>query len=49
VFQKLFRKEGIDFEKVNYYIDPFSRTKLKSLLKKIKMNPVEILRTKENI
>ena len=40
---------GIDFEKVNYYIEPFSKTKLKSLLKKMKMKPVEIMRTKEKI
>jgi len=46
---KALREEGIDFEKVNYYIDPFYKTKLKSLLKKMKMKPVEILRTKEKI
>src|SRR3990172_3818935 len=40
---------GIDFEKVNYYIEPFSKTKLKSLLKKMKMKPVGIMRTKGKI
>ncbi|OGU32688.1 MAG: arsenate reductase [Ignavibacteria bacterium GWA2_35_9] len=40
---------GIDFEKINYYIEPFSKTKLKSLLKKMKMKPAEIMRTKEKI
>ena len=40
---------GIDFEKVNYYIEPFSKTKLKSLIKKMKMKPSEILRKNEKI
>ena len=38
-----------EFEKVNYYIDPFSKTRLKSLLKKMKMKPSEIVRTKEKV
>ena len=40
---------GIDFEKVNYYIEPFSKTKLKSLLKNMNLKPVEVMRTKEKI
>jgi hypothetical protein len=36
---------GNRFEKVNYYIDPFSKTKLKSLLRKMKMKPAEVMRT----
>jgi len=46
---KALMEQGIDFEKVNYYIDPFSKTKLKFLLKKMKMKPVEVIRTKEKI
>ena len=42
-------EQGIDFEKVNYYVDPFSKEKLKSLLKKMKIKPVELIRTKESI
>ncbi len=42
-------ENGIDFEKVNYYIKPLSKTKLKSLLKKMNMRPSEVLRTKEEI
>lgn len=42
-------EQGIDFEKVNYYIYPFSKTKLKSLLKKMKLKPAEVIRTKEKI
>ncbi len=37
----------VDFEKVNYYIEPFSKNQLQSLLKKMKMKPSDILRKKE--
>jgi arsenate reductase (glutaredoxin) len=46
---KLLAQNGVDFEKVNYYIEPFSKFQLQSLLKKMKMKPSEILRTKEEI
>jgi arsenate reductase len=46
---KALLENGVDFEKVNYYIEPFSKTKLKSLLKKMKMKPSEILRKNEKI
>ncbi|MDO8550235.1 MAG: ArsC/Spx/MgsR family protein [Ignavibacteria bacterium] len=46
---KALMEQGIDFEKVNYYIDHFSKRKLKSLLKKMKMKPVEVIRIKEKI
>lgn len=46
---KLFIENGVDFEKVNYYIEPFSKSQLQSLLKKMKMKPSELLRTKEEI
>jgi len=42
-------ENGVDFEKVNYYIDPFSKTKLLSLLKKMKMKPSELLRKNEKV
>ncbi len=41
-------ENGVDFEKVNYYIDPFSKAKLKSLLKKMKMKPSDLLRKKDD-
>jgi arsenate reductase len=44
---KLLIENGIDFEKVNYYIKPFSKSKLKSLLKKMYMKPEELLRKNE--
>lgn len=40
-------ENGIDFEKVNYYIKPFSKNKLKTLLKKMKLQPSELLRKNE--
>ncbi len=46
---KALQEQGINFEKVNYYIEPFSKAQLKSLLKKMKMKPFEIMRTKEKI
>lgn len=46
---KALLEQVIDFEKVNYYVDPFSKTKLKSLLKKMKLKPAEVIRTKEKI
>jgi arsenate reductase len=46
---RLLRDENIDFEKVNYYIEPLSKKKLKELLTKMKMKPRELLRTSEPI
>jgi arsenate reductase len=44
---KALTDNGVDFEKVNYYIKPFSKDRLKSLLIKMKMKPSELLRKKE--
>lgn len=41
---KMLLDKGVDFEKVNYYIKPFSKNKLKELLDKMKLTPVELLR-----
>jgi arsenate reductase len=46
---KLLIEYGVDFEKVNYFIEPFSRSQLQSLLKKMKIKPSELLRKKEEI
>ena len=37
----------MDFEKVNYYVKPFTKTKLKTLLAKMDMKPSELLRKNE--
>jgi arsenate reductase len=44
---KLLIKNGVDFEKVNYYIEPFSKSELNSLLKMMGMKPSELLRKNE--
>ena len=44
---KTLNEAGVDFEKVNYYIKPFTKTKLQNLLKKMKMKPSELLRKNE--
>ncbi|MFA7419587.1 MAG: ArsC/Spx/MgsR family protein [Melioribacteraceae bacterium] len=46
---KILIEKGIDFAKVNYYIEPFSKTKLSSLLKKMNMKPSELLRKNEEV
>lgn len=46
---KFLVENGVDFEKVNYYIEPFTKSQLQTLLKKMKMKPSELLRTKEEI
>lgn len=46
---KIFEQNGIDFQKVNYYVEPFSKEKLASLLKKMNMPPSGLLRKSEEI
>jgi arsenate reductase (glutaredoxin) len=42
-------ENGIDFSKVNYYIEPLSEKKLRQLVKKMGIKPHELLRTSEGI
>lgn len=44
---KLFEEKGIDWKKVNYFIEPFTETKLSGLLKKTGMKPFDVLRRAE--
>lgn len=44
---KLFEENGIDWKKVNYFIEPFTENKLKALLKKTGMKPFDVLRRNE--
>ena len=46
---KALTENGVDFEKVNYYVEPFSKSKIQLLLKKMKMKPSEILRKNEKV
>jgi arsenate reductase len=48
VFHAL-EEASVDFETVNYYIDPIPKAKLKELLKKMNLRPHDLLRTKEPI
>lgn len=43
------KESGVDFEAVNYYLDPIPKSKLKELLRKMGMKASELLRTKEPI
>jgi arsenate reductase len=42
-------ESGVDFDAVNYYVDPIAKQKLIGLLRKMQMTPREPLRTKEPI
>lgn len=39
----------MDFEAVNYYVDPIPKKKLVDLLRKMGMKPRQLLRTKEAV
>lgn len=41
------RDAGVDFDAVDYYMDPIPKAKLKDLLRKMGLSPRELLRTKE--
>jgi arsenate reductase len=43
------KESGVDFEAVNYYLDPIPRHTLVDLLRKMKMKPRELLRSNEPI
>ena len=43
------KDSGVDFDAVNYYVDPISKTKLKELLGKMGIPASELLRKKEEI
>ena len=42
-------ENGVDFSKVNYYIEPLTEKKLRELVKKMGIKPRELLRTSESI
>lgn len=45
----LFRENGIEYDKVNYFIDALSEEKLRELLRKANLTPFEILRKREPV
>ena len=46
---RFLRESGVDFKKVNYYIEPLSKKKLTGLLGKMKLKPRDLLRKSEPI
>jgi len=44
---KILRESGIDYDNVNYYVEPLSEKKIHELLKKMKLSARDIMRTKE--
>jgi arsenate reductase len=46
---KMLREQGVPFDKVNYYIEPLSSTKLRELISKMGISPRELLRTSEPV
>lgn len=44
---KLFIENGVDWDKVNYFIEPFTEKKLAGLLKKTGLRPFDVLRRAE--
>lgn len=43
----LLKENGIDYDKVNYFIEPLTEEKLRELLDKANLKPYDVLRTKE--
>src|SRR5215471_3558544 len=43
------KDSGVDFDAVDYYVEPIPKSKLIDLLKKMGMKPRQLLRTKERI
>ncbi len=44
---KLLRESGVEFEKINYYLQPLSEKKLRELIKKMGIKPRDLLRSGE--
>jgi arsenate reductase (glutaredoxin) len=44
---RLLRESGIDFDRVDYILDPIPRAKLEELIGKMGIRPRELLRTRE--
>jgi arsenate reductase (glutaredoxin) len=42
-------ESGVDFDAIDYYVDPIPKEKLQSLLKKMGMKPRDLLRRNERV
>jgi arsenate reductase (glutaredoxin) len=45
--RKLLEEEGVDFERVDYFVDPIPEKKMRELLRKAGLRPRDVLRTRE--
>jgi arsenate reductase len=45
----MLKESGVNFDAVDYYVDPIPKAKLLELLKKMRIAPRQLLRTKETI
>jgi arsenate reductase len=43
------KESGVDFESVDYYVDPIPKAKIVELLRKMNMRPRDLLRSREPI
>lgn len=46
---RFLRESGVDFSKVNYYLEPLGNQKLKELISKMKITPRDLLRKSEPV
>jgi arsenate reductase len=46
---KLLDERGIDFERVNYHVDPLPEERIRELLAKAELRPRDVLRTREPV
>ena len=46
---KLFRENNIEFEQVNYFIEPLTEEKLRELLKKANLSAFDVVRKNETV
>ena len=46
---KFLREKGVDFSRVNYYIEPLTKKRLTDLVRKMNINPRDLLRKSEPI
>jgi arsenate reductase len=46
---RFLRESGVDFSKINYYLEPLSEKKLRELIRKMNLSPRDLLRTSEPI